>query len=194
MRAEITLEDASLSSRRGGQPTKQLMSKRQRGFVRALAILGVSILILGLLATALITPTAHVIIPAPTPAPPLTGLLATPSPRPEQRDFPRIAATELKLMLDKQPALQLLDNSTDKEYAQAHIKGAKFFPATEMYSRLTDLDKAKPVILYCNCTAEQVSLSVGLRLRQAGFSDVRALTGGLKAWSDAGYPTESSAL
>lgn len=113
----------------------------------------------------------------------------TETPDPAALDFPRISVATLKQLLDQHAAIQLLDNSSDAEYAAAHIRGAVHFQISDLLMRQGELDASKPVILYCNCKAEQVSISFGQALRVRGFSDVRALSGGLKAWQAAGYPT-----
>jgi rhodanese-related sulfurtransferase len=113
----------------------------------------------------------------------------TSTPDPAALDFPRISVATLKQLLDQRTAIQLLDNSSDAEYAAAHIPGAIHFQITDLLMRQGELDASKPVILYCNCNAEQVSISFGQALRVRGFSDVRALSGGLKAWQAAGYVT-----
>ncbi len=116
----------------------------------------------------------------------------TDTPDPAALTFPRISVTTLKQLLDAHAPIQLLDNSSDSEYAAAHIPIAIHFQISDLLLRQGELDAGRPVILYCNCTAEQVSISFGRELQARGFSDVRVLSGGLKAWQAAGYPTASS--
>jgi rhodanese-related sulfurtransferase len=120
-----------------------------------------------------------------------TRVWPTDTPDPAALNFPRISAATLKQLLDEHAPLQLLDNSTDDEYAAAHIPLAVHFQINDLLMRQGELDAGRPVILYCNCTAEQVSISFGRALQVRGFSDVRALSGGLKAWQAADYPTTS---
>ena len=117
----------------------------------------------------------------------------TDTPDPAALTFPRISVTALKQLLDTHAPIQLLDNSSDSEYAAAHIPIAVHFQISDLLLRQGELDAGRPVILYCNCKAEQVSISFGRELQARGFSDVRALSGGLKAWQAAGYPTASGA-
>lgn len=112
----------------------------------------------------------------------------TDTPDPATLNFPRISVVTLKQLLDEHAPIQLLDNSSDAEYAAAHIALAVHFQISDLLMRQGELDAGRPVILYCNCTAEQISISFGRALQVRGFSDVRALSGGLKAWRAAGYP------
>ncbi len=120
-----------------------------------------------------------------------TRVWPTDTPDPAALTFPRIGATTLKQLLDEHAPIELLDNSSDSEYAAAHIPIAVHFQLSDLLLRQGELDAGRPVILYCNCTAEQVSISFGRELQARGFSDVRALKGGLKAWQAGGYPTAS---
>ena len=44
---------------------------------------------------------------------------------------------------------QLVDVRTSGEYASGCLKGSKNIPLHELKSRLTELDKGKPVVVYC---------------------------------------------
>ena len=46
------------------------------------------------------------------------------------------------------------------------------------------------VIVYCDCPNEYSAATVARRLRQAGFTCVRPLHGGMEAWIAAGHPVE----
>ena len=61
---------------------------------------------------------------------------------------------------------------------------------TELPQRLKELGAlaAKPVVLVCH-TDKRSARAAGL-LRDAGFSDVRVLRGGMLRWNEAGLPVE----
>ncbi|MFA6282720.1 MAG: rhodanese-like domain-containing protein, partial [Desulfurivibrionaceae bacterium] len=46
-------------------------------------------------------------------------------------------------------AYQLLDVRQPKEYEAGHLAGAKLIPLKELPGRLGELEKEKPVIVYC---------------------------------------------
>ena len=73
----------------------------------------------------------------------------------------------------------LLDVRTEEEYEQGAIEGAILIPLDELRDRLMDIDKNKPVLVYC-----QVGLRGYLAVRtllQNGFS-ARNLAGGYKTY------------
>jgi len=75
---------------------------------------------------------------------------------------------------------QLLDVRQPKEYEAGHLAGAKLIPVKELPERVAELERDKPVIVYC---------AVGGRSRAAAqflagkdFAEVFNLNGGIKAW------------
>lgn len=77
--------------------------------------------------------------------------------------------------------LSIIDVRQPGEYEQGHIPGAKLIPVGELDSRLSEIDKDKPALVYC---------AIGGRSRVAaqlmagkGFSRVINLSGGFKAWN-----------
>ncbi|MEW6594753.1 MAG: rhodanese-like domain-containing protein [Thermodesulfobacteriota bacterium] len=75
---------------------------------------------------------------------------------------------------------QLLDVRQPKEYEAGHLPGARLIPIRELPDRMAELDKARPLVVYC---------AVGGRSRAAAqllagqeFREVYNLSGGIKAW------------
>lgn len=92
-----------------------------------------------------------------------------------------VDAHEARTMLDADPQIQLLDVRQEKEYQEEHIAGAKFIPLASLDDMLSEIDKERPVIVYC---------AIGGRSRVAaqllagkGFEQVINLSGGIKAWN-----------
>ena len=84
----------------------------------------------------------------------------------------------------------LLDVRDAGEYAGGHLPNAVHMPLSELGSRGSELAKltSRPVIAYCD--RGQRSRAAGTALAKLGFADVYQLTGGFKAWKDAGLPVE----
>ncbi|GFM32998.1 rhodanese-like domain-containing protein [Desulfovibrio subterraneus] len=92
-----------------------------------------------------------------------------------------VDAHEARTMLDADPQIQLLDVRQEKEYQEEHIAGAKFIPLASLDDMLGEIDKERPVLVYC---------AIGGRSRVAaqllagkGFEKVLNLSGGIKAWN-----------
>lgn len=81
--------------------------------------------------------------------------------------------------------MTLLDVRQPSEWDMGHLPGAKFMFLPEIPERMGELDKSKPVIVYCG-NGYRATLGTSL-LRQGGF-DARSVPGSWDAWVAAGYP------
>jgi rhodanese-related sulfurtransferase len=92
-------------------------------------------------------------------------------------------------LINRQNAV-LLDVREAKEYAAGHLPDAMHIPLSELGGRGTELAKltSRPVIAYCE--RGQRSRAAGSVLAKLGFAEVYQLTGGFRAWKDAGLPVE----
>jgi rhodanese-related sulfurtransferase len=100
---------------------------------------------------------------------------------------PWVTTAEATHLINREDAL-VLDVRDPGEYGAGHILGAKNVPL----SRLGDAEVAKrkdrPVIVYCD--GGERSSKAAAALRKQGLTRVVNLTGGLKAWQQAGLPVE----
>ena len=92
--------------------------------------------------------------------------------------------------LMNQPGTLVLDVREDAEFAAGHLPKARHTPLKDLKARLPDLAKFKdkPVIVTCRSGAR--SGSACRVLRQAGFTQVHNLKGGVPAWQQASLPVE----
>ena len=97
-----------------------------------------------------------------------------------------LGATQL---INRQNAV-LLDVREAKEFEGGHLPNAVHIPLSELGARGSELTKLtkRPVIAYCD--RGQRSASAGNALAKLGFGDIYQLTGGFRAWKDAGLPVE----
>ncbi len=77
-------------------------------------------------------------------------------------------------------AYQLLDVRQPKEYEEGHLAGAKLIPLKELPGRLDELEKEKPVIVYCAIGGR--SKAAAQLLAGKDFASVYNMAGGIKAW------------
>lgn len=84
--------------------------------------------------------------------------------------------------------VQLVDVRTPGEHASGYIKGAKLmdWSSGQFQKEISSLDKEKPVLLYC--ASGRRSDAALNAMQQAGFKDVKHLSGGIQAWGRAGKP------
>ncbi|MDE3105482.1 MAG: molybdopterin-synthase adenylyltransferase MoeB [Acidobacteriota bacterium] len=97
--------------------------------------------------------------------------------------IPQITVEELKLKLDAKVDFFLLDVREPHEYPIANL-GAPLIPVGQLEARLGEIaaEKDREVIIHCRSGAR--SQKAALILKQAGFTNVSNLSGGVLAWAD----------
>jgi rhodanese-related sulfurtransferase len=102
---------------------------------------------------------------------------------------PWVSPGQATHLVNREDAL-VVDVRDASEYAAGHVLGAKNVPLARIDAAGADLAKrkAKPVIVYC-ATGERAGKAAA-SLKKQGFTRVFNLSGGLKAWQDAGLPVE----
>jgi len=82
----------------------------------------------------------------------------------------------------------VVDLRTGQEFADGHIVGAVNIPSLEFAGRMSELDKYKdaPVVLVCKMG--QHSSGSSKILKDAGYSDVKRMDGGMAEWNNANMP------
>jgi rhodanese-related sulfurtransferase len=81
----------------------------------------------------------------------------------------------------------LLDVRTPEEYAAGHIAGSSNINVEVLASRLDEVPRDKPVVVYCR--SGNRSATAANILDEAGYTNVYDL-GGIIAWVEAGYPVQ----
>jgi rhodanese-related sulfurtransferase len=94
---------------------------------------------------------------------------------------------EVSDLLASDPNVQLVDVRRWSEHNAGHIAGATLIELSELSDNLDQIDKDRPVVLYCRSGARS---SMGAEaLTQAGY-DAHNMTGGLLEWDATGLPLE----
>jgi len=106
---------------------------------------------------------------------------------PAKAPVPQVTPEEAKALLAR-GGVQLVDVREPWEYEEAHIPGGRLIPVGEVRSRLQEIDKNTPAVIYCRSGGR--SAKVIALLQEAGYDKVLNLTGGILAWANAQYPTE----
>jgi rhodanese-related sulfurtransferase len=84
----------------------------------------------------------------------------------------------------------VLDIREAADYATGHLPKARHIPLSQLSKRVDEIVKfkEKPVIVTCRNGAK--AAAAARLLKQAGFSKVLALRGGVDAWQQASLPVE----
>ncbi len=103
------------------------------------------------------------------------------------RAVPGVSVEELTQELSKSEPPMLLDVREPEEWEIAHLPGAVLIPSRQLPERLTELTKAREVVVYCH-SGNRSSRATRMLL-ELGFTHVRNLEGGIDAWATKVDPT-----
>ncbi len=97
-----------------------------------------------------------------------------------------VSPAQAAALIKDKTDLQLIDVRTPDEYAEGHLAKAKLIPLQELERRVAEIDKGKPVLLYCRSGHRSGN---ALKLLQSkGYTQAKHIEGGLNAWQAAGLP------
>ena len=85
----------------------------------------------------------------------------------------------------------ILDVRSQDEWDQFHIANSTLIPLVQLQNRLSELPTNHDIVVVC--LSGHRSQSGVTILQQAGFTHVFCLSGGLQAWTAAGYPFQGNA-
>ena len=100
--------------------------------------------------------------------------------------MPDMTPEELKQRLDAGDDLFVLDVREPNEYQICNL-GGHLIPLNELPKRVSELDPSREIVVHCKMggrSAKAVDF-----LKQAGFTRVHNLAGGINAWAERIDPT-----
>jgi polyisoprenoid-binding protein YceI/rhodanese-related sulfurtransferase len=114
----------------------------------------------------------------------------------DTKSFAKITAEELYDKINQRVDLIIIDTLPKELFEKRHLPGAQnacvfevVFPS-EVDAIVPDRDRE--VVLYGSSSASHDSVIAAEKLVRLGYSNVFALTGGLAAWREAGYPLKGN--
>ena len=102
-----------------------------------------------------------------------------------QGEIKEVSREEARKLLDE--GAQLVDVRADHEWEAGRIAGARHVPLPELPQRTGEIDKDRPVVVYCR--GGNRSSMAASALNDAGFEAVK-LTEGIVGWSGEDLPLE----
>ena len=101
------------------------------------------------------------------------------------QELTQLPVQELSKVLPRRD-FQLLDVRTPPEWDEGHLPGARYLFLGDLPKKLRDLNRDKPVVVYC-ASGYRSSLAASL-LQASGFSKVQNVPGSYTAWTAAQFP------
>ena len=96
-----------------------------------------------------------------------------------------VSRDEAQKLIDE--GAQLIDVRADHEWEAGRIAGATHLPLDELAERAGEIDKERPVVLYCR--GGNRSTMATAALAEAGY-DAAKLSEGIVGWAEAGLPLD----
>jgi rhodanese-related sulfurtransferase len=103
----------------------------------------------------------------------------------EAGDAPEVSRDEAQKLIEE--GAQLVDVRTDHEWETGRIAGAIHLPLAELAERAGEIDKERPVVVYCR--GGNRSSMAAAALADAGY-DAAKLSEGIVGWDEASLPLE----
>jgi rhodanese-related sulfurtransferase len=103
----------------------------------------------------------------------------------EAGDVPEVSREEARTLIED--GAQLVDVRADHEWEVSRIAGATHLPLAELAERAGEIDKDRPVVVYCR--GGNRSSMAAAALVDAGY-DAAKLSEGIVGWSEAALPLE----
>lgn len=100
-------------------------------------------------------------------------------------DKPQITAAQLKERLDKGEKITIIDARHD--VGGQIVKGAIHVPMDKLEDWAKGVDKDAMIVTYCTCPHDEAADAEVEKLRQMGFKNSFALSGGLEAARISGF-------
>jgi rhodanese-related sulfurtransferase len=102
---------------------------------------------------------------------------------------PWVTPAQATHLINREDAI-VLDVREANEFASGHVLGAKNLPVARMETAGSEIMKKKdrPVIVYCD-GGDRSGKAIGA-LKKQGFTRLANLSGGIRAWQEAGLPLE----
>jgi hydroxyacylglutathione hydrolase len=118
------------------------------------------------------------------------GILAWHAAGLEVSVVPQISVDELSDLIQKEPALQVLDVRRPPEYDSGHVPHASTVPLSILKKNLSGLVLDPSQLTAVICAGGYRSSAAASILQQQGFTNLLNVTGGTNAWINRGYPVE----
>ena len=113
----------------------------------------------------------------------------------EAAEVPTVSAEQLKSRMERERDLLVTFVGTKTYFDERRIPGAICVPYQGLDANFGQMNRSRPIVLYCGCCAGEsdgISGNAVRRLVEMGFRNVAHLRGHFAAWQSLGYRCEGT--
>ena len=100
-----------------------------------------------------------------------------------------VSAAQAVLKVNREKGV-MIDVCEPNEYQAGHAVGSKSIPLGQLDKRMGDLPKDKSTPVLVMCASGMRAKRAAAQLRKEGYTNATAVSGGMRAWREAGLPVE----
>jgi len=108
-------------------------------------------------------------------------------------DVVTVTAEQVKGFLDAREKMVLIDLRPAIEFQKARLPGARSVPMKELEQRFREIPQSGRVVLYCDCSQNQIIEQAYQVLKDYGYRNTAVLADPFQDWLRRKFPLESSA-
>jgi rhodanese-related sulfurtransferase len=108
-------------------------------------------------------------------------------------DVVTVTAEQVKGFLDASEKMVLIDLRPAMEFQKSRLPGARSLPMKELEKRFREIPQSGRVVLYCDCSQNQIIEQGYQVLKDYGYRNTAVLADPFQDWLKRKYPVESGA-
>jgi len=108
-------------------------------------------------------------------------------------DVVTVTAEQVKGFLDAREKMVLIDLRPAVEFQKSRLPGARSVPMKELEKRFREIPQSGRVVLYCDCSQNQIIEQAYQVLKDYGYRNTAVLADPYQDWLRRKYPVESGA-
>jgi rhodanese-related sulfurtransferase len=106
-------------------------------------------------------------------------------------DVVTITAEQVKVFLDAREKIVLVDLRPVKDFQKTRLPSARSIPMKELDKRFQEIPKSGRVVLYCDCTQNEVIEQAYQLLKDYGYRNTAVMADTFQEWQKRKYPVET---
>jgi rhodanese-related sulfurtransferase len=108
-------------------------------------------------------------------------------------DVVTVTAEQVKGFLDAREKMVLIDLRPVIEFQKSRLPGARSVPMKELEKRFREIPQSGRVVLYCDCSQNQIIEQAYQVLKDYGYRNTAVLADPFQDWLRRKFPVESGA-